>query len=367
MQTTLRRSMRSLTEPVAAIAARIARLVPAPILQWISALLGRIITRGNVRRLSVVTTVGMFLVVMMGTLVTNTDSAQGCGNQWPLCKGQFIPQFAVSTLIEWSHRAVTGLESLLVLALTVGVLVFWRSRLEIKILAPVMVIFLLLQAALGAMAVIWIEPPLILALHFGISLISFASILLTAMFIYEQDNWDSLRDVSTPRGFTRLAWGLLGFTYIVVYLGAYVRHNNVSLACIGWPLCNSHLYPGFAGGVGVVFTHRLSALVLTGGLVWLFVWANSLRDARPDLYWGSVAALVTVVLQALAGAFVVWSRLDLFSTLAHGGAIALLFGVQCYICLHTLRRPRAARSMKATAAPKSALAKAKSSALSAGR
>ncbi len=307
-------------------------------------ILQRVITPTLVRRLGVVTTVGMFLVVVMGTLVTNTNSAQGCGNQWPLCKGQFIPQFAVSTFIEFSHRSVTALETMLVLALTAGVLWFWRSRLEIKILAPVMIVFLLLQAALGAMAVVWLEPPFVLALHFGVSLISFASILLTTLFIYELDTWDALRDVAIPRGFVALVWGLIVFTYFVVYLGAYVRHNNDSLACVGWPLCNSHIYPGFAGGVGIVFSHRLSALLLTAGIVWLFVWARRLRPSRPDLYWASIAAVITVVLQSLMGAFVVLSRLDLFSTLAHGGVIALLFGVQCYLCLHTFHRPRTVRA-----------------------
>lgn len=343
MQSTLRHSLRSASGPVTAV-------------------LAHVFTPAFVRRLSIVTTVGMFLVVIMGTLVTNTNSAQGCGNQWPLCKGQFIPQFAVSTAIEWSHRAVTGLESLLVLAMTIGVLAYWRSRREIKILAPVMVIFLLMQAALGAMAVIWLEPPFILALHFGVSLISFASIVLTTLFICEIDGWDTLRDVPFPRSFARLCWGLIAFTYLVVYLGAYVRHNNVSLACTGWPLCNGHLYPGFAGGVGIVFDHRISALLLTAGLVWLFIWARSLRDARPDLYWGSVAALLTVVLQALAGAIVVWSRLDLFSTLAHGGIVALLFGAQCYLCMHTFRRPRRARTTEPSTArsPSSSIATATS-------
>src|SRR5579871_6831677 len=66
-----------------------------------------------VRRLAVVTAVGMFVVLVMGTLVTNSGSARGCGGSWPLCNGQFIPQFAVSTLIEFSHRTVTAVESLL--------------------------------------------------------------------------------------------------------------------------------------------------------------------------------------------------------------------------------------------------------------
>ena len=35
----------------------------------------------------------------LGTLVTTTGSGHGCGDSWPLCRGQFIPEFAISTAI----------------------------------------------------------------------------------------------------------------------------------------------------------------------------------------------------------------------------------------------------------------------------
>ncbi len=296
-----------------------------------------------VRRLALVTTVGMFIVLVMGTLVTNSGSARGCGGSWPLCNGQFIPQFAVSTLIEFSHRAVTGIESILVFALTAGVLWLWRQRIEIKILAPLMAIFLLLQAALGALAVIYPESPEVLALHFGVSLISFASILLTTLFIYELGRWDRLRDRAIPLGFRRLVFGVTGFTYVVVYLGAYVQHRGVQLACMDWPLCNGRVIPPFTGGQGTVFIHRFAALALTGGVVWMLVWARRLRGPRPDLYRASVIAMVLVVCQALEGALIVFSRLDLFSTLGHAAFVSLLFGTLCYLCLQVLPRPVAVR------------------------
>src|SRR5437764_11286452 len=81
---------------------------------------------------------GMLLVLVMGAAVTNTGSAEGCGRSWPLCNGQFVPQFTVATAIEYSHRAVTGLESLLLVGLAVAMLWLWRSSREVVVLTLLM-------------------------------------------------------------------------------------------------------------------------------------------------------------------------------------------------------------------------------------
>src|SRR4030081_166433 len=129
----------------------------------------------GLRWLAAATTCGMFLVLVMGAAVTNTGSAEGCGRSWPLCNGQFVPEFTVATAIEYSHRAVTGVEGVLVVALTVAMLARWRADREVVVLAALMLGTLLLQAGLGAGAVLMPQSPFMLATHFGVSLIAFAS------------------------------------------------------------------------------------------------------------------------------------------------------------------------------------------------
>src|SRR5947209_1927055 len=173
--------------------------------------------------LGVIATGGMFTVLVMGATVTNTGSAHGCGRSWPLCRGQLIPQFAVSTLIEFSHRAVVGVESVLILGLAAGTLYLYRRR-DLQALAIVMVVFLLLQAGLGAWAVMYPQLAVVLALHFGVSLIAFASVLLTTVALFEADGQEALRQIPAPRAFRRLVWAVAAYSYAVVYLGALVRH-----------------------------------------------------------------------------------------------------------------------------------------------
>lgn len=299
-----------------------------------------------IKRLTVVAAIGMFIVLIQGSLVTTTGSEEGCGQSWPLCNGRFVPSYAVESMIEYSHRFVVGIETFFIVGAGIGAWVFWRRRKEIKFFAPLMVSFLFIQAALGAAAVMWPQTPEILALHFGISLIAFASVLLTAIFIYEQGHWDRLRDRPLPRHFRTIVFGLLGYTYLVVYWGAYVRHREASLACTDWPLCNGNVIPtALDGPMGIVFGHRVSALVLMLGVVALFAYAARLREQRPDLFWGSAAAAALILIQGFSGAVVVWSRLDTFATISHGMFVSLYFGVLCYLALHTLPRQRDAEAV----------------------
>jgi cytochrome c oxidase assembly protein subunit 15 len=288
--------------------------------------------------LGVAATVGMFVVLVMGATVTNTGSEHGCGKSWPLCNGAFVPQFAVSTAIEYTHRAVVGVETPLILGLAAVAWYLYRRRREIQILAPLMVLFLFLQAGLGAWAVMYPQLAPVLALHFGVSLVAFASVLLTTVFLFEVEGRESLRDRPIPSLFRYAVWAVAGYSYVVVYLGAFVRHIDADEACSGWPLCNGVVVPGFTAKVAAAFTHRVAAGLLVLAIAALFIWSRRLRADRPDLVRGAAIALLLVVLQAASGAIVAFTEVDLFSALAHAGLIGLLFASLTYLCMHTIPR-----------------------------
>jgi cytochrome c oxidase assembly protein subunit 15 len=304
-----------------------------------------------VRRLAVANAAVMLLVLIQGAMVTNTGSADGCGNSWPLCHGEFIPQYTFSTAIEFSHRFVTTIATVLILGTAAGALWFYRQRREIRIYVPIMIFFLFLQAGLGAAAVMWPQSDEVLALHFGISLIAFASTVLVAAHMYGIDSWDKLRDRPVPAKVRWVIWGLTAYTYVVVYLGAYVRHTEASLACSDWPLCNGSVFPGFSGPIGVAFSHRVAAGVLVismGALLWTTL---RMRAYRPDLFWGSVMAVGFVAAQAIGGALIVLTQLDFFATMSHSVLVALFFGTMTFMCVHVLPRPAEVRAAAPASAP----------------
>jgi heme a synthase len=309
--------------------------------------LNRLITPNRVRRLAIITSIGIFLAYSMGTLVTDSGSGHGCGQSWPLCQGRFIPEFAISTAIEFSHRVVVALVSVFIVALVIGILWLWRSRRELLILAIVMLPATAIEAGLGAALVLEPQSALLLAVHFASSLLLVTSILLATLIILQLDSWDRLRDRPVPGGFRILTFALLLYTYVVGYLGAYMRLRGVELGCSTWPLCNGRVIPGFSGAAGIAFDHRFAAFFLILGTVALWIWARRIRAMRPDLYRGSILALLAVLAQALAGALVVFTKVAEASQMLHAGVVSLIFVSLCYVALQTLPRPAAVRTLVA--------------------
>jgi heme a synthase len=271
----------------------------------------------------------MFLVLVMGATVTNTGSAEGCGRSWPLCNGQFVPEFTVSTAIEYSHRAVTGVEGVLVVALAAAMFTLrTRNEREVWIVGGLMLATLVLQAGLGAAAVLAPQSPFILATHFGISLAAFASTYLSAVIVYERTGGGrtAAPALAHRTALTVVAVYLLG----VVYLGAYVRHAGISLACADWPLCNGQLVPALDGTTGFAFAHRVAAAVGVALVGWV-----AARVRGP----AAMSAVILIVLQSLGGAAVVWTQVGLFSALAHAAIVALLFAVLAQMWRASLLSP----------------------------
>jgi heme a synthase len=287
----------------------------------------------SMRMLAALTTLGMFVVLVMGATVTNTGSAEGCGRSWPLCNGQFVPEFTVSTAIEYSHRAVTGVESVLVVALAAATLRRWRADREVVVLAVLMLGTLVLQAGLGAGAVLVPQSPFLLATHFGVSLAAFAATFLSAALVFERTRGVPGKGPGAPRRLRVWVFGVGVYVLAVVYLGAYVRHAGVSLACVDWPLCNGQFVPSLEGPTGVVFAHRIAAV----GVVLLLAWLVRLTRQAGVGQRTAWASFGLAVLEGLSGAVVVWTRLGLFSTLAHAAIMAVLFAALALLTRQVLK------------------------------
>lgn len=297
---------------------------------------------------AVLTTMGMLFILLGGALVTKTDSGMGCGKSWPLCHGEIIPSdITPELIIELAHRVVSAVVGFMVLILS-----FWSWKKighirETKFLSFLSFFFLLLQGMIGAAAVKWGQSDFVLALHFGISLISFSAVFLLTLLIFEVDKKFEAEKVVIDKRMTFHIIGILVYTYFVVYTGALVRHLKASLVCIDWPMCvngkftlPSNLYEWAQMG------HRIFA-----GLAFLWITyaayiAVKHYKHQKVVYWGWITSFILVLLQVLAGALIILTRLNLYIALAHALFISCLFGVLTYLFLLASRSKKNAQDLQ---------------------
>ncbi|MEB3102021.1 COX15/CtaA family protein [Ferviditalea candida] len=296
-----------------------------------------------IKWLSAVTLTGLFLINLMGFVDSETGSTFGCGRDWPLCNGKFVPSaWDAHTFIEFSHRAVVGFVTILLVALSVWAVLRYRGRKHVKALAAISLIFVGLQAMLGAMAVFFVNPPAVLALHFGFSLIAFSGVLLMTISIWKLESDDS----SLPRNgdrfkplsvsIKRWIWTTLVYVYGAVYFGAYVSRTGAGDKFRGWPFPQeSWMTAGNA--VLLDYIHRSIALGLIVLMINLYIRAYLIRKTRPDIFRGTLLALLLMLMQALSGGLLIATRISLDAFLLHVSIMTFLFGSLSYLGIQTLQ------------------------------
>ncbi|MEC3882695.1 heme A synthase [Halobacillus sp. HZG1] len=300
--------------------------------------------------LSVLATLGMLLVLLGGALVTKTDSGMGCGNSWPLCHGEWFPSnIDLALIIELSHRLVSGGVGLLVLGLSILAWVKIGHIREVKFLSFLAFFFLLAQGLIGAAAVKWGQSDFVLAIHFGISLVSFAAVLLLMLIIFEIDRKFDARSLSIRKDFRFHIYTLTAYTLIVVYTGALVRHTYSSMACLDWPMC-ANASPFDFSSYGTAQWIQMGHRALAGGvLIWtVLLTLKALKDYKnsPIMKKGWMFASILMVAQVLVGAFVIITYVHLGLALLHALIISLYIGVLSYFLLLSSRSSKYERSMK---------------------
>ena len=159
------------------------------------------------------------VVILLGALVRATGSGAGCGRSWPTCQGLVIPELEGATAIEFTHRGMSGLALVMVLALAV---VIWRKTPRAhpgRTGAVLSVIAIVGEALIGAMIVLaeWVADDVSMAraisvpLHLVNTLFLLAALTLTISWLSGADRLDFRRN---PRSTRWLALGGLALVLI---------------------------------------------------------------------------------------------------------------------------------------------------------
>lgn len=309
----------------------------------------------------VVTLIGLFCVNIMGFIDTYTQSAYGCGHEWPLCNGAVIPShWGLHTKIEFAHRGIVGVMTLLLLIVSVILWVRYHAWKEIRILILGTLSFVFLEALLGAAGVLFSDPPAVLASHFGISLLAFDGVfLLVIVTLQLRKNLRRGKLLSESRGpfplrsplpdyrLRKWVFFTLFYVYLEMYIGAYIASTHSGYVFRGWPFPKES-YAEYHLAFILDCIHRSMALGLLLLLVFIFLRALRIRNTRPDLFYGSITALILVLLQAASGFLLIATHLRLSAYVIHVSLISLLFAMLGYLGLQTLPQMEKIKSAELT-------------------
>lgn len=228
------------------------------------------------------------LVILWGALVRATGSGAGCGNHWPLCNGQVIPLSPrVDTIIEFTHRMMTGGAAFIVLGLLI-----WIFRATVKgraarAAAVVSTVLLVNEALLGALLVKLgyvtgnqsTGRVVMLSIHLSNTLLLLGALTLTAVLIRTGQATSELR----LRG-AKAVWTIVGLIATIVVgvsgslaaLGDTLFPASSLRAAMEQDLSSSSPLLLRLRGV-----HPLSAVVAAGFVIWLVM--QALREGAGRL------------------------------------------------------------------------------------
>src|ERR671916_146902 len=235
------------------------------------------------------------LVILWGAFVRASRSGDGCGAHWPLCNGSVVPDATqAKTLIEFAHRATSGVAFLLVVVLCVWA---WRAfgrGHAVRAAAAASGFFIVTESLIGAGLVLLrlvgdntsVERAVYLSVHLVNTFLLVAALALTA--------WWAERGVAERprlREFFRGRVGVgvlgslaLGVSGAVAALGATLFSEGggssadvegmSAAARLLFSLKNYMLHPALAVLVGAYLIYFALSALKGGGGLWARRWAR---------------------------------------------------------------------------------------------
>jgi heme A synthase len=265
------------------------------------------------KRLVLATAIATFVLIIVGGVVRVSDSGLGCGpagsgfHGWPFCNGDVVPGVSLHSIVEYTHRVVAGIVTILIVSLVV---VAWRRHREYLAPAIGLLLLVLAQAALGGATVEGNLEEAYVAAHLGLAMLLLGGLL----YLYRNVTGARLADGGAGMRVLGVAASVAVLCTIVAggYMAGtqnygradYQLGDGAHHACgKQFPTCNGDFMPfGKARLVDIHLTHR-AFMYLAVILVTSLVVVAIRRGVLTRWAWGLAALLA---LQVLVGALNVW-------------------------------------------------------------
>ncbi|TMF18862.1 MAG: hypothetical protein E6I35_05080 [Chloroflexi bacterium] len=289
------------------------------------------------RRVAFLTAFFAYLQIALGGVVRVTGSGLGCPD-WPLCHGRPYPAADVHSIIEYSHRTVGSITSLLlVITVVLAWLLFRQQRPVVAWLATAALVAIGGEVLLGAGVVVNELASWLVLVHLGLAMVILGFLLATAIMSLPASSGGGIAMPATAAA----------ATFVLLLTGSTVVASSADESCHAWPLCGNGLAFDFSGANAFTMLHRGAGLAI--GILLVYVLIHAMRQAllRPV----ALATLVVLALQVAVGAAAAVTGAALFNGL-HVAIATLVWSGMLSIALLTLPRTDRERAMSRLAVEK---------------
>ncbi len=277
---------------------------------------------------AVFTALATLVVITAGALVTSNDAGLSVPD-WPTSFGYLvkIPHFVGGVRYEWSHRMVAGTLLTLTLAIACWTLLV-ESRKWLRWLAIAAFCTVILQAILGGLTVLLLQPPWVSTAHATVAQTFFCLAVCIALFTGQKWIEEPPRVEFDTRRPSLLMLTLLSIfvLYVQLILGGMFRHHGMSW----WP-------------------HVLNAVIVSFVLAWTAIRAISVYSNIEAVRRTAILLISLLIVQLCLGFTAFFTRVAwgqgavqpelpmVASTVAHVAVGALLLATTVVLSIQVWR------------------------------
>ena len=332
----------------------------------------------KLRRLSTITLISVYLLILVGGIVRSTGSGMGCPD-WPKCFGSWVPPTEVSQLpadykeiyaqqriaknerfagylsalgfanladqinndpsigeeedfnatktwIEYINRLIGAVVGLLILATFVVSLRFWREDRPLVIAASATLFSVALQGWIGSVVVSTNLLPWMITIHMLLALLIVA--LLTFVMLRTQESF--IGSFVRKHRVGALLGTLLVLTLVQIVMGTQVRESVNEVADA---LGEAQRDRWIESLDWVFYVHRSYSIIVLLGHLYLGYLAYQIFGLSGNLTRWSGVLLVVIITEIMSGAIMAYFAIPRFAQPVHLALATLAFGLQVLLLL----------------------------------
>lgn len=261
------------------------------------------------------------IVIIWGVFLRASKSGDGCGQHWLTCKGELIPTAPeLKTIIEFTHRIMSGVDFFLVLALFIVAFIYYSKGDIVRKFAAISFLFMITEALVGAGLVLTgntaestnATRPLWAIGHLINTFILLAALTLTAFYANNKRKLDFSHGKKLWFALATIGLLLIGSSGVLAALSSMLFPSATLVEGIRQDLSQTA-----NALVRLRISHPILSVLISVGVLFYVAWIKRIRQTDRKLSRFASIFSVLILVQVAFGAATLLSLGPILMQLGH--------------------------------------------------